>query len=322
MDIIASQFSGYRGRFAPSPTGELHWGSLFTAFASFLDARSQQGEWLLRIDDLDPLRSTQQSIDAILFALERFGLHWDGTIHYQSQQTERYLQALDELANNNYLYACACSRKQLKRYQNENPQTPDYPGFCRHKSISTNQPHALRVKTRTDPVELIDPLQGKQQHVLSDRCGDFIVMRKDQICAYQLASVVDDKTMGISHAVRGYDLLHASVQQRYLQQLLNYPTPIYIHVPIIVDGAQIKLSKQTGARPITHYPVTTTLYTLLKLLNQAPPDDLSDQSQATIIKWGIQHWNRNALSDCTRITAAYPASLTNIQSCTHEDSGR
>lgn len=313
MGTLTPKLISYRGRFAPSPTGELHWGSLFNAFASFLDARSCQGQWLLRIDDLDPLRSSQQSIDAILFTLERFGLHWDGAVHYQSKQTGRYQQTLEKLGNNGHLYACSCTRKRLKNHRNLNhhAKSPDYPGFCRHKTIDTRLKHALRIKTQPFPVELFDPVQGRQEQVLTDTCGDFIVMRRDNIPAYHLASVVDDFTMEITNAIRGYDLLQASMQQCYLQKLLQYPHPTYIHLPVIIDARSIKLSKQTGAEPVSHYPVNKTLCQLLHQLKQDPPDDLVYQTRETIISWAIEHWDIKRLNGCTEIPIAESGNYIN-----------
>jgi glutamyl-Q tRNA(Asp) synthetase len=292
----------YRGRFAPSPTGELHWGSLFNALAGFLQARSQQGEWLLRIDDLDPTRCQQQSTDAILFTLDHFGLHWDGAIHYQSQHIESYQAALSDLQHNNHVYPCCCSRRQLKRYHIEYPETPDYPGLCRHKVVDTSKRHALRIKIKKNTsIGLNDPLQGKQQQILSNTCGDFIVLRSDMITAYHLASVVDDYNLGITQALRGYDLLQSSIQQHYLQQLLEYPAPQYIHLPVIVDDSGTKLSKQTGAIPVSHNQPTETLYALLLQLNQNPPEDLRHQSQETLLAWAINNWSINRLTGCTQI---------------------
>ncbi len=293
--------SDYRGRFAPSPTGELHWGSLFNALASFLQARSQQGEWLLRIDDLDPMRCQQQSTDAILFALDRFGLHWDGAIHYQSQHTKSYQAALANLQYNNHVYPCCCSRRQLKRYHKEHPETPDYPGLCRHKTIDISKQHALRIKTKNLPIELNDPLQGKHQQILSNTCGDFIVRRSDSITAYHLASVVDDYYLGITQALRGNDLLQSTIQQHYLQQLLEYPIPQYVHLPVIVDDSGTKLSKQTGAAAITHYPPSKTLYLLLLQLKQNPPKNLHYESLDTLLTWAINNWSINHLKSCSQI---------------------
>lgn len=301
LDNPQLQNPSYRGRFAPSPTGELHWGSLFNALASFLQARSQQGEWLLRIDDLDPFRIQQQSTDAILFALDHFGLRWDGAIHYQSQHTESYQAAFSQLRNQNHIYPCCCSRRQLKRYHSQNPESPDYPGNCRHKIVDTTKQHALRMKTHDIPISLSDPLQGKHEQILSETCGDFIVLRSDGITAYHLASVVDDYNMGITQAVRGFDLLQSSIQQHYLQQLLDYPAPQYIHLPIIVDSTGTKLSKQAGADPITLNQPSETLYRLLLQLNQNPPSMLQYESKETVLTWAIKNWAISHLKGYSQI---------------------
>ena len=231
----------YIGRFAPSPTGPLHFGSLYTALASFLQARSQQGLWLLRIDDLDSPRNIKGSADSILKTLDTFGLHWDRSVAYQSQYLDVYHEILDKLAKDKLIYPCTCSRKTL---------TAVYSGVCRDKQRLLNSLYSHRIKTDNRIISFKDELQGLVSHNLAEQHGDFILKRKDQIIAYQFAVVIDDDRQHISHVVRGYDLLDSTPRQIYLQQVLGLVTPGYMHVPVIVDEQGYKLSKQTRATAV------------------------------------------------------------------------
>ncbi|CAI8965447.1 tRNA glutamyl-Q(34) synthetase GluQRS [Methylocaldum szegediense] len=287
----------YRGRFAPSPTGPLHLGSLYTALASFLQAKSQQGEWLLRIDDVDPFRTATDSSDRILRTLEAFGLHWDGPILYQSEQFEVYRAALERLDAQGLLYACTCSRKDLAALSDANAHTSIYPGFCRSKK---NQPrpdhHALRILVKDTPITFEDALQGVQTQNLAKDVGDFVVFRRDRVYAYHLATVLDDSAQGITEVVRGVDLLDSTPRQVYLQQLLDLPTPAYAHVPILVNRSGLKLSKQTYADPVDVKNASSTLVDLLTLMNQDPPADLRSAHTSEILDWAIHNWDLSRLS--------------------------
>ncbi|MCH9697322.1 MAG: tRNA glutamyl-Q(34) synthetase GluQRS [Gammaproteobacteria bacterium] len=313
LTFAIPQSAPYRGRFAPSPTGELHWGSLFNAVAGFLQARSQNGKWLLRIDDIDQQRCRPQATDAIVYTLERFGLEWDESPYFQNQHVNDYHAVLQELDQKSWIYPCNCKRVSLKQHKLENPESADYPGFCRNKKIDRALPHALRLKTNHHPVQLFDPLSGPHSEHLSETTGDFIIYRRDQIISYHLASVVDDKLMDITEAVRGNDLIQSSLQQIHLQGLLNYATTQYLHTPLIVDSTNTKLSKQTGAKPVTDYPVTQTLFTLLIQLNQNPPQELAKESRETILNWAIANWDINNLKGCQEITLK--ESQTNQNDC-------
>ena len=282
----------YIGRFAPSPTGPLHLGSLYTALASFLDAKSQHGLWLLRIDDLDTPRNIAGATELILNTLEVFGLHWDGGVVYQSQSIKHYEEALHRLARAQLIYACQCSRKSLAM---------DGPCECRAKVLDLTIPHAYRVKTDTRQIAFTDQLQGLISENMSDQT-DFVIKRKDQIIAYQFAVVVDDHLQGITHVVRGYDLLASTSKQIYLQQLLGLPTPHYMHVPIIMDAQGFKLSKQTLAEGVDINKPEQLLHELLGLLRQNPPIAFRHASVQEQLNWGIAHWNPKALSDCQTIT--------------------
>ncbi len=283
----------YTGRFAPSPTGPLHLGSLYTALAGFLDARKHQGQWLLRIDDLDTPRNVDGAVNSIIHSLECFGLHWDQPIYYQSQSLQHYYSSIDKLVSEQHLYPCSCSRKSLAETIRQNPQV--YPGFCRNKRIDQNKPHALRIKTHDSTLSFHDQLQGTVSQNLTQDSGDFIVKRKDQIIAYQFAVVIDDFQQNITHVVRGYDLLHSTPRQLFIQKLLGYSSPEYMHVPVIVNQQGKKLSKQTHAEAVNTKKPAETLFLLLSLLKQEPPDSLRKAKVTDILAWGIAHWNPQKL---------------------------
>jgi glutamyl-Q tRNA(Asp) synthetase len=278
----------YRGRFAPSPTGALHVGSLYTALASFLEARAQQGVWLVRIDDLDQPRNVPGAADLILKTLESFGLHWDETVYYQSQHTAVYQAYLEQLIAQQWVYPCTCSRKFL----NTSAQSANgiYPGFCRAKTEIPPEPYALRVKTSSVTISFIDKLQGLTQQNIAQQHGDFIVKRKEGMVAYPFAVVIDDYLQGITEVVRGVDLLDNTPAQLYLHQLLHLPPPDYRHVPIIVDSHGQKLSKQTYAEAVNVQNPAKILFYLLNLLKQQPPLALSDAPVSELLAWAIAHW--------------------------------
>ncbi|WP_349432754.1 tRNA glutamyl-Q(34) synthetase GluQRS [Methylomarinum sp. Ch1-1] len=278
----------YIGRFAPSPTGPLHLGSLYTALASYLDARSHRGLWLLRIDDLDTPRNVPGAAEQIINELQIFGLHWDGPIDYQSEKLADYHHAIDRLLEEQRLYRCSCSRKSLAEATHN--QHPIYPGFCRVTPPDANQPAALRIKTDDLMLFFQDRLQGFIQQNLSRELGDFIVQRKDRIVAYQLAVVIDDHQQNITDVVRGYDLLDSTPRQIFIQRLLGYQRLSYMHVPIIVDEQGHKLSKQTHAQAVDTQRPAHTLFLLLKLLKQKPPASLGKANVTEILDWAIAHW--------------------------------
>ncbi|PPD31695.1 MAG: tRNA glutamyl-Q(34) synthetase GluQRS [Methylomonas sp.] len=280
--------SSYVGRFAPSPTGPLHLGSLFTALASYLDARSHSGLWLLRIDDLDIPRNVSGARESILRCLERFGLLWDRDVFIQSQQLPKYESALAYLLDKQWLYGCRCSRKSLEK-------SAIYPGYCRNAQLKIDSSTALRLKTQHVHIEFDDVLNGIIKHQIANQDGDFIVRRRDQIIAYQFAVVVDDFQQGVTHVVRGADLLDSTPKQIYLQQLLGYPTPSYMHLPIVVDQQGAKLSKQTLAAPVNDTNPARTLFLVLQLLQQNPPAELVHVDTQTLLDWAIAHWQPLAL---------------------------
>lgn len=240
----------YVGRFAPSPTGPLHIGSLVAAMASYLDAKAHQGCWYLRMEDNDFDRNQTGADLAILRTLQRCGMHWDGEVLYQSQRGAIYETAFQQLAGQTY--PCACSRKEILDSQLRQGQTPNpiYPGTCRNGLPPGKTARAFRLRVPTEgaaPMQFHDRLLGAQQQHLATEVGDFILKRADGFWAYQLAVVVDDAAQGITDIVRGADLLDSTARQIYLQQCLNLPTPRYLHVPVVTNDAGEKLSKQTGA---------------------------------------------------------------------------
>ncbi|WP_321163114.1 tRNA glutamyl-Q(34) synthetase GluQRS [Methyloglobulus morosus] len=293
------------GRFAPSPTGPLHLGSLFTALASFTHARHNRGQWLLRIDDLDTPRNKAGSADVILTTLETFGLHWDGEVYCQSQHLDDYQVFLSELEQGQHTYRCTCSRKLLADRFLDNPSSNNlhiYPGTCRGKSNPCGIPHAIRVKTDDKIIAFHDGLQGRINHNLAEQSGDFILKRRDGIIAYQFAVVVDDYLQGVNHVVRGCDLLEETPKQIYLQQQLGFPSPAYMHVPVIVDRHGYKLSKQTLATAVDTKAPNLTLFGLLRLLKQNPPDELNDAPVPELLDWAILHWCTDELALCSAVS--------------------
>ena len=268
----------------------MHLGSLYTALASFLHARSNQGKWLIRIDDSDTFRNKPGATESIIDILHCFGFDEDGEISFQSNNLDIYDSTVEQLLKKNLAYPCICTRKALA-----SNKSSIYPGDCHHIRLKENQPHALRVKSKPTEINFEDELQGHFTHHLAQQSGDFIIKRKDAIVAYQLAVVIDDYQQNITHVVRGFDLLDSTPKQIFLQQILGYSTPTYCHVPIITDSNGCKLSKQAFAQPVTKENPQKTLVKLLQLLNQNPPVQLNTTSVREIMLWGIEHWNSNSL---------------------------
>ncbi len=285
----------YRGRFAPSPTGPLHLGSLYTALASFLEARSRNGLWFVRIDDIDTPRCVRGADAEILKTLEGFGLFWDGAVDYQSEKLDVYQEAIDTLDTKGWVYPCICSRKTLAG------TGPVYPGWCRNRTIDVSRPHALRVRTDSNTIGFDDRLQGPFSLNLATSHGDFIVRRRDGIDAYQLTVVVDDQRTGITDVVRGCDLLDNTPRQIHLQKLLDLPTPDYCHIPVLVGPEGQKLSKQTGAAPVNRSKPGPLLHYLLRLLGQDPPKELHRADPPEILSWATAHWRIDSIPKTRQI---------------------
>ena len=291
----------YRGRFAPSPSGPLHFGSLISALGSYLDAKAQGGEWWLRIDDLDPPRVAPGATDAILRALEAYGLLWDGAVQYQSQRNQAYAAAFAELQGLGVVYACACSRREIADSRVSGATVAIYPGTCRARLAPAKSGRAWRVDTRGARVGFADRLQGLIEQDLEREAGDFIVQRADGWFAYQLAAVVDDAELGITDIVRGADLIDSTLRQVYLQHLLKLPTPRYLHLPVAVNALGEKLSKQTLAPPLDMTFPQSSLIRALAFLKHPPPLALQHAAVAEILSWAVAHWKPAGLPQARTI---------------------
>ncbi|ERS91319.1 MULTISPECIES: tRNA glutamyl-Q(34) synthetase GluQRS [unclassified Halomonas] len=279
--------SRYRGRFAPTPSGPLHFGSLVAALASFLDARHAGGEWRLRIEDIDPPRCPAGAADAIQRQLEAFGLHWDGPVLWQHDRDDAYQAALERLIDQGLAYPCSCSRKQWRDY-------PIYPGWCREGVREPGKPVAWRLRSDLGlrPVTWEDRLFGHQCFDPAT-LGDVVLRRKDGLWAYQLAVVVDDADQGITDVVRGLDLLDNTPWQRQLQHALGVPQPRYLHLPLIVGENGQKLSKQNlaPALPTDDAAVRPLLHAALMALDQAPPAGLASAPVAEQLEQAVAAWS-------------------------------
>lgn len=294
----------YRGRFAPSPTGPLHFGSLVAAVGSYLEAKHHHGSWLVRMEDLDAPRCTAEAADGILRTLEAFGLHWDEHIIYQSQRTAAYEETLQRLQTIAAAYPCACTRKEIADSALHGIDGQIYPGTCRNGIPAGRQGRAWRIRTNSEPVEFTDALQGKISQRLENEIGDFVAKRADGLFAYQLAVVVDDAFQGITHVVRGADLLASTPRQIYLQRLLGLTTPHYMHLPIAVNGQGEKLSKQTLAAPVHSSNPATALWHALVFLRQEPPAELASCDLPALWQWALANWHTENLAGIRTLPAA------------------
>ena len=280
-------FATIKGRFAPSPTGPLHFGSLVAAVASFVDARAAGGHWLVRIEDVDTPRTVIGAADTILRSLEAHGLHWDGPVMVQSKRSDAYGEALARLGA--AIYPCGCSRRDV---------LGRYPGTCRTGVADARKASALRLRVpHNRPIAFTDRLRGVITEALDQTCGDFVLRRADGIYAYQLAVVVDDAAQGITDVVRGSDLLDSTARQVYLYEALGAsPIPRYLHLPIVCDPSGVKLSKQTGAPALDDADASGSLWRALEFLNQSPPLELRRDSPQALLAWAIRNWKWSALA--------------------------
>jgi glutamyl-Q tRNA(Asp) synthetase len=270
------------GRFAPSPTGPLHFGSLVAALASWLDARSAGGRWLLRMEDLDRPRVMPGAADQILRQLEEFGLTWDGPVVHQSARLDLYEGAIARIGS--HTYPCACTRKELEDSALAIDGSRIYPGTCRAGLPAGKPARALRVRTTNDAIRFADRVQGEIAQRVESEVGDFVLRRADGVIAYQLAVVVDDAAQGVTDVVRGADLLDSTARQIHLQRLLGLATPRYLHVPVATNAAGEKLSKQTGAGAAG----PGDLRNALRFLGQAVPAGLAPREA---LDWARRHWD-------------------------------
>ena len=283
--------SSYRGRFAPSPTGPLHFGSLIAALGSCLSARSLGGRWLVRMEDLDRQREQAGAADAILRTLEAFGFEWDGPVMRQSERSEAYERALARLDTGGALFPCACTRKELSDSALVLEGERVYPGTCRAGLPPGRTARALRVRVPDEVVSFDDSIQGATAQNLLREVGDFVVRRADGLFAYQLAVVVDDAEQGITDVVRGADLLASTPRQILLQRLLGFESPRYAHLPAAVNASGEKLSKQTLARPLDAARAPALIAAALEFLGQDPPGALRRADVREVWNWSLAHWD-------------------------------
>lgn len=280
------------GRFAPSPTGDLHFGSLVSAVGSYLEAKSAGGLWLLRIEDIDPPREIAGSATRMIDDLTSLGLVPDGPVLYQSSRLDAYQQAVDRLLNNGMAFPCACSRKDLAK-------SGRYPGTCRNGLAKGKPPRSIRFRVNPGNTAFFDELQGPISESLSENSGDFIIKRADGLFAYQLAVVVDDEFQGVTKIVRGADLLDSTVRQINLQKALGYNSPDYMHLPIVISSDGKKLSKRFGTDPVKHQDPAIAISHALQFLNQNPPMGLSLHD---LWQWALAHWNSTLIPRDTEIS--------------------
>ncbi len=289
----------YRGRFAPSPTGPLHFGSLVAAVGSYADARASTGKWLVRMEDLDPPREVPGAADAILRTLEALGMEWDGAVRFQSTRTQAYREGLDRLAADGLTYPCGCTRKEIAdstlRFAANSQREVVYPGTCRNGLAPGRAPRSIRLRVDAAVIQFDDAVQGRMSQPLGSEVGDFVLRRADGCFAYQLAVVVDDADQGITDVVRGADLLGSTPRQIFLQHCLGAPTPRYCHLPVATDAAGNKLSKQTLAAPVDAAHPAAALARALAFLGHAPPVELQRAGTSALWEWTIAHWDRARL---------------------------
>lgn len=291
----------YIGRFAPSPTGPLHFGSLIAATASYLCARQhQKAKWLLRIEDIDTQRSRKEHASSIVKTLEDFGFQWDDKIIFQSERTKVYQHILDTLQP--HTYSCSCTRKQLSAASTNGKYGYIYPGNCR-KTLSDKSATNLstRIKTKADLICFQDQCQGQFCQSIEEEVGDFILKRSDNMFAYQLAVVVDDNDQCITHIVRGADLLDNTPRQIYLQQLLSYTPPQYLHFPVATTADGRKLSKKNISKEISIQNKRLQLIDALRFLGQETPNNDDFESLDDFWSWAVQNWDSSLIPQKMKI---------------------
>lgn len=294
----------YRGRFAPSPTGPLHFGSLVAALASYCDARAHDGEWLVRIEDLDEPRSSRAAAELILAQLATYGFRYDAPVLWQSERGAVYQAALDELIAAGLAFPCACSRKDLETARIGAGGERVYPGTCRNGPAPGRKPRAWRAAVNDELIGFADRLQGRFEQHVAREVGDFVVKRADDVFAYQLAVVVDDSRQDITHVVRGSDLLASTPRQIWLQKRLGFATPVYLHHAVAIDARGEKLSKQTEAAPLASDPLPVLLEAWA-FLDQPQPASPPVSVEA-FWRWAHRAWNPRLLPPVTMLPA--PAS--------------
>jgi glutamyl-Q tRNA(Asp) synthetase len=312
----------YRGRFAPTPSGELHFGSLVAAVGSYLDARAHGGDWLIRIEDLDRPRSRPGAADAILRTLELYGLEWDGEVTHQSQRTGLYAEALANLENAGLTSACQCSRTELKRLD-RNRSRPSgeelfHPSRCLPGPTGGSRMATTRFRVSKGSAVFEDRSLGGQRSEVAEEVGDFVLKRRDGYFAYQLAVVVDDAAQGITDVVRGADLLTSTGRQILLQRALGLPSVRYLHLPLAVKRDGTKLSKSADAPAVARAPVTERAWEALDFLRQYPPGELRGSSPRELWSWAIEHWKPTSFAG---LRSRIPGTLASVDPMPHDSTG-
>lgn len=276
---------GYVGRFAPSPTGSLHFGSLLAALASFLDARAHHGRWLLRMEDLDPSREPAGAAQQILQTLDAFALHWDGEVIYQSDRLTQYRTTLTFLNDQNLTYGCDCSRQRIRGNQGV------YDNVCRNRACPPIDDFAIRLRLPDISIQFVDRIQGMYQQNLPSQCGDVVLRRRDGLIAYQLAVVMDDAWQGVTDVVRGYDLIDSTPRQIALQHILGYQTPRYAHIPVACNTLGQKLSKQHFAKALEPSNSRAYLREALRFLGQDVSGSPPLETPQSLLQRAIERWD-------------------------------
>lgn len=297
----------YCGRFAPTPSGPLHFGSMIAAIGSFCDARAHDGTWHVRIDDIDTPRVVSGVAEEILRTLEAFALEWDGRPVYESSNIDAYHSALHLLRACAPVFACACSRREISDNARSGPEGPVYPGTCRNGPRPGGKVRSLRLRVDDGTtIDFTDALRGRISQDLASEVGDFVVYRSDGIFSYHLACVVGDAHQNITHVVRGADLVESTPRQIHLQRLLGLPVPRYLHLPIATNDRGEKLSKQTRASPVDTSRPGQTIYSVLRFLGQQPPAELANWPARKAMDWAVKAWRREQLPAAAAIALPLP----------------
>ena len=285
------------GRFAPSPTGPLHFGTLLAALGSYLLAKCSGGDWLLRIEDLDPPRVIPGSADTMLGLLEQLGFEWDGAVVYQSQRHARYQQIVEQLGDDGRVFSCSCTRREiLASAPHSGEEGPVYPGTCRDGAHGERSERAIRLRVPDENIAYSDSILGLQSQNLEKEVGDFVLHRVDGLFAYQLAVVVDDIDAGITQVVRGADLLSSTPRQIYLYRCLNAVSPEYFHLPLAFGNNGKKLSKRNGTIGLVHLENgSNMLWRALEFLGQSPPEELFHSSPEELLRWGRNNFQMTTI---------------------------
>ena len=290
----------YRGRFAPTPSGPLHVGSIVAAAASWLEARTRGGTWRVRIDDLDPPRVVPGAADDILRCLAAFELHWDGEVAYQGTRGSAYAAAFERLQRSGLVYPCACSRREIAAHARMGVEGSIYPGTCRDGIPPGASVRAWRMRTSGAHVEFDDRVLGIQRRDLERDAGDFVLLRADGVWSFHLASAVDDAHMGMTDIVRGADLLESSARQILVLRALGYPIPAFAHLPVALDAQGEKLSKQTHAPAVVAAHAGKTLTQVLRFLGQEVPDALDRAGASEVLDWALLNWDLRRVGTAPR----------------------